>query len=797
MDQNFGLRWPTGPVERWSDAAPIRAFSRGVSIGTVLVTKVDHIGDFILGLDALVALRTAFPNARIDMLCAPWNETLARSLDVFDEVLTLPFFDVRADGNQPTDRHHLLRQLPTRHYDLAIDLRTDSDTRMLLRHVNATYRAGFDCGDNDMLTICVPHSFPAGSSHNVAMHQSMLMLRLARTVADIFNPGREVRQLLLDRVAQPAQIDLSPARDRVLVVCNTASGRAVKNWPAERFRRLIRWMALEMQAAVLLLGAPDQMEETREIIRFCASPRVISAVGLTNIRQAIGLIEKASIFIGNDSALTHVAARIGIPTIALMSGIDPTVMWAPRGAHVTVLRAPVWCSPCHILSLDDCRGQHACMQNLTEITVRTAVRSVLLSAAKFGQAKPGPDDATIREDPPYAGWVTVGTEQVPQRYSENLHRYKAAGGAIDLEDLRRAFTHNSRNNRGDLNRFYTLALIFDQILKEHLAGDIAELGVYKGNTAYMLAWLARQTGATAYLLDTYEGFSPEDLFGVDADKRMEFADTSLEQVRAFVGNANVRFVQGFFPDTSDQIPPEAEFCLVHIDCDLYAPFKAALNFFYDRLVPGGFLVMHDYASLHWDGAERAVDEFFADKPESVLPVSDASGTVMIRKMKRADRFDNWFVHAKTTGFANSWVRANSADVLVHLADGWTAPEAWGTWGLGESHTLSLLLMRMPANGIELAVESTVLLVPGRREAMTVDVLTGGVLVATWHYDLAQNVAVRSVIIPRDSIRLKDGLPYMEVTFRPGSLATPHALDPANNDTRVLGVGLIRFRQRHF
>jgi len=72
--------------------------------------------------------------------------------------------------------------------------------------------------------------------------------------------------------------------------------------------------------------------------------------------------------------------------------------------------------------------------------------------------------------------------------------------------------------------------------------------------------------------------------------------------------------------------------LVHIDCDLYAPVDAALRYFYPRLITGGFLVIHDYLNFFWNGVGRAVDEFFADKPEKLVPIPDKSGTAVIRKL---------------------------------------------------------------------------------------------------------------------------------------------------------------------
>jgi hypothetical protein len=229
-------------------------------------------------------------------------------------------------------------------------------------------------------------------------------------------------------------------------------------------------------------------------------------------------------------------------------------------------------------------------------------------------------------------WPGTHLAYVPDRYSDNYDRYREAGGAMEKAD-RRGFLSGSRaNNAGDLARFHFLSLVCDQIAKEGIAGDIAELGVYKGNTAFILARLARRLGRTAYLLDTFAGFSAADATGVDQGAQSQFSDTSRAAVRAKVGEANVRFIAGHFPATASQILPDARFCLVHLDCDLYAPFAAALGYFYPRLSPGGFLIMHDYSSLYWEGAEKAVDEFFADKPERPVPIPDKSGTAVIRKV---------------------------------------------------------------------------------------------------------------------------------------------------------------------
>jgi hypothetical protein len=223
---------------------------------------------------------------------------------------------------------------------------------------------------------------------------------------------------------------------------------------------------------------------------------------------------------------------------------------------------------------------------------------------------------------------------IPDKYSDNLALYKNNFYPFfDKADINNWIKGNEKNNSGDLSRFYFLNLVIDQLIEENIEGDIAELGVYKGNTAFLLAKYARSKNKTAYLFDTYEGFDEREVQHFDKTVAQAFNDTSLEYVQKFIGTENVIYVKGFFPESLREIKKinETQFCLVHIDCDLAEPFKAALDFFYPKLVIGGTLVMHDHASLYWPEAKRVIDNFFKDKREKLLPIPDKSGTVIIRK----------------------------------------------------------------------------------------------------------------------------------------------------------------------
>lgn len=184
----------------------------------------------------------------------------------------------------------------------------------------------------------------------------------------------------------------------------------------------------------------------------------------------------------------------------------------------------------------------------------------------------------------------------------------------------------------DKVRFYNLWFQVEQLKKNKIKGAFAELGVHKGVTAKAIHRMDQDR--MFYLFDTFEGFTKEDLAQESqTDERFSpemFADTSLEEVEEYInGNDNLRFKPGFFPETAKGLESES-FALVNIDADLYAPTIEALRFFYRRLNKGGVILVHDY-NHSWEGIPKAVDEFVASIPESLIELSDWQGSAMIVK----------------------------------------------------------------------------------------------------------------------------------------------------------------------
>jgi O-methyltransferase len=162
-----------------------------------------------------------------------------------------------------------------------------------------------------------------------------------------------------------------------------------------------------------------------------------------------------------------------------------------------------------------------------------------------------------------------------------------------------------------------------------LPGDLAEVGVYKGGTAKLLALtISPRAKKTLHLFDTFTGMPPTQS-GTDYHHAGDLGDTSLEGVqRTLQECGNVRFYKGFFPDTAGPVE-NSRFCMVHIDADIYQSVKDSCVFFYPRLEKGGVMVFDDYGFMSCPGARKAVDEFFSDKPES--PVYLPSGQCIVIK----------------------------------------------------------------------------------------------------------------------------------------------------------------------
>jgi O-methyltransferase len=190
------------------------------------------------------------------------------------------------------------------------------------------------------------------------------------------------------------------------------------------------------------------------------------------------------------------------------------------------------------------------------------------------------------------------------------------GQMMQRHDLRfAAQTGHLMMGRARLNHLHEC---LDAVLRDAIAGDVIETGVWRGGgTIFMRGFLAAHDvrDRTVWVADSFAGIPPPSLaqdHGFVMSKDVQpFAAVPLEDVKELFErygllDDQVRFLQGWFGDTLPKAPIE-RLALMRLDGDLYESSMDALAALYDKLSPGGFVVIDDYRSL--PPCQQAVDEF--------------------------------------------------------------------------------------------------------------------------------------------------------------------------------------------
>lgn len=185
---------------------------------------------------------------------------------------------------------------------------------------------------------------------------------------------------------------------------------------------------------------------------------------------------------------------------------------------------------------------------------------------------------------------------------------------------------------GDYVRITSLELVAYEINRKMLIGNVAELGVYKGDFAKIVNKCFPDR--KLYLFDTFQGFDERDV-AIEKEKNystgeQHFLVKSIDLVISEMPYPdNVIIKQGYFPETA--IGLKEKFVFVNIDVDLYKPTHDGLNYFYPRLTKGGYIFVHDYNNREYRGCKEAVHKFCLENEIACFPLCDPCGTAVILK----------------------------------------------------------------------------------------------------------------------------------------------------------------------
>lgn len=344
----------------------------------ILIIKPSSFGDVIHALPVLNGLRQRFPRAHISWLVSTACAALLEGHPALDEIIRFDrkhYGKIGRSWRATLDFIRFVRQLRTRQFDLVLDLQGLFRSGFLARASGAKTRVGF-ASARELAWIFYSHrvDVPDRDMHavdrNYRFAEKLGFADVPITFALPVQPKshESIERMLMNHGLQPGE-------PYALIVPGTRW--ETKRWPAEHFATVASAIRTEHHLAVVLAGAPDEVE-VADRVRELAGQWVVNLAGQTSLLEMAALVAGASIVVMNDTGPMHLAVALKKPLVALYGPTNPS-RTGPYGRSETVVRLDLPCSPCYLKRLSQCPHDHRCMNQITPQTVAQRVSSVLSS----------------------------------------------------------------------------------------------------------------------------------------------------------------------------------------------------------------------------------------------------------------------------------------------------------------------------------------------------------------------------------------------------------------------------------
>ena len=340
----------------------------------ILLLRLERIGDLLMSAPAIASVRQFAPEAEIDLVVGSWNASIARLIPGIDRVETLDasWLSRGSGGGGMRALMAQARGWRTRDYDLAINFEGDIRSHLLVALSGAKERAGFTmAGGGPLLTRrfefdprqhttanalrLVTDTFaalqgPAGSAPRRAEPLEDLHDSEEIPPAGVRGLTAETFRLQLPALARERAAALLGREPRV-VALHASGGRAIKQWPPERFAAAAARVAREYDATLVLTGSPGDRPIVDEVrAKLPDDVAIIDLTGELELPILGAVLERCLVFLTGDTGPMHLAAAVGTPTVAVFGPSDPA-RYAPISTRHRVVRIDLPCAPCNRIRL--------------------------------------------------------------------------------------------------------------------------------------------------------------------------------------------------------------------------------------------------------------------------------------------------------------------------------------------------------------------------------------------------------------------------------------------------------------
>lgn len=342
----------------------------------LLIRATNWVGDAIMALPALQAVRQRFPTAHIAILALPYVAQIYEGQGVADELIA---HDRNGEHAGFGGREKLAAMLRAKTFDTALLLQNAFDAAWIVWRAGIPERIGYR-RDGRGLLLTKPIRVPRPGE--TPAHEKYYYLELLRRAGwlDSLPDVPEIRLRVKAEDGERAEeklrgIGARPNALRIAVGAGASYGSA-KCWPPERFAQALNQLQRERDVEVILFGTPAEAAVSTAIQRGLERPAV-DLVGKTGIAELSALLSRCIAFLGNDSGAMHVAAAVGLPIVAVFGPTDPHGT-APVTPRCTIVQEKTYCSPC---LLRRCPTDHRCMTAISPERVGTSLLQTLAEVA--------------------------------------------------------------------------------------------------------------------------------------------------------------------------------------------------------------------------------------------------------------------------------------------------------------------------------------------------------------------------------------------------------------------------------
>lgn len=333
----------------------------------VLIIRLDRIGDVLLSTPAIRAVREAYPKAHIACMVRPYARDIVAENRDLDETIV---YD-KSMGIVGTVR--FIRYLRKQRFDLAIVLHPTSRSHLVTFLARIPERVGYDRKLGWLLTKRVPHTKHLGLRHEI--EYVLELLRHVGIEAGTKKMSLEVTTESRERAAELLARHGIAHDDAVICVHPGASCRS-KRWSPRRFAEAADRLAAQCRAKIVIVAGPDDKEVAGDVASAMRGP-CVNLAGETGVMELACILERARLFVSNDSGPVHIACAVGTPVVALFGrsdrGLSP-VRWAPSNEGDAVLHKDVGCVACRA---HNCRRGFKCLEAITVDDVLSAAGKVM------------------------------------------------------------------------------------------------------------------------------------------------------------------------------------------------------------------------------------------------------------------------------------------------------------------------------------------------------------------------------------------------------------------------------------